>query len=313
MGGDDAFWNSKAALALRQRVAGFGDIAVLVRNSEVMAAFAAAFDEAGIPYLVGRGRGFYEAREITDLSTCLRVLVNPRDEISMAAVLRSPLVGVSDEALLRLKQSGNLGAAVRRLEMNAHDPVDLAKLERFRAGLRDWRAIKDYAAFDRLCSARHGRRRLCARSRQPRRGERGKIPGHRARGVDHARRLAEFVDELELVRAADPRDTDAPPEDSANAVRMLTVHAAKGLEFPIVFLAAIHKGMDTNLGRSLVLAARRLGRALAQSGHRRREGRSVPARHPAGAETARDRRRQPAVLCRHDARRGAPGALVFAH
>src|SRR5439155_8331539 len=60
--------------------------------------------------------------------------------------------------------------------------------------------------------------------------------------------LGEFVDGLEVIRAADPRDTDAPPEDSANAVRILTVHAAKGLEFPIVFLAALHKGMDTNIG-----------------------------------------------------------------
>src|SRR5207248_9421152 len=120
----------------------FGEIAVLVRNSEVMSAFAAAFDEAGIPYLVGRGRGFYEAREITDLIHMLRVLLNPQDEISVAAVLRSPFAGVSDEALLRLKQSGNLGAALRALEMNAHDPIDLAKLERFRADLRDWRSIK---------------------------------------------------------------------------------------------------------------------------------------------------------------------------
>jgi ATP-dependent exoDNAse (exonuclease V) beta subunit len=226
---------------------GFGDIAVLVRNSEVMAAFAAAFDEAGIPYLVGRGRGFYEGREITDLIHMLRVLVNPQDEISMAAVLRSPLVGVSDEALLRLKLSGNLGAAVRRLEINAYDPGDVAKLERFRADLRGWRAAKDYIAFDRLLL-----RAMDAAGYAHEPGSRAAANVEKflsiAREAASRLTLPGFIDELDLVRAADPRDTDAPPEDATNAVRILTVHAAKGLEFPVVFVSAIHKGMDTKLG-----------------------------------------------------------------
>ncbi len=76
---------------------------MLVRNTEVIAEFAAAFDEAGIPYVVNRGKGFYEAREVNDLAHLLRAIANPRDEISLAAVLRSPLVAASDEALLRLK------------------------------------------------------------------------------------------------------------------------------------------------------------------------------------------------------------------
>ena len=59
--------------------------------------------------------------------------------------------------------------------------------------------------------------------------------------------LDEFVEELSLVRASNPREPDAPPEDSANAVKVMTVHSAKGLEFPIVFVAALHKGVDTKL------------------------------------------------------------------
>jgi ATP-dependent exoDNAse (exonuclease V) beta subunit len=58
--------------------------------------------------------------------------------------------------------------------------------------------------------------------------------------------LDEFVEELELVRASNPREPDAPREDSANAVQVMTVHSAKGLEFPLVFVAALHKGVDTN-------------------------------------------------------------------
>ena len=84
----------------------FQDIAVLVRNTEVIPEFTAAFDAAGIPYVVNRGRGFYASREVNDLTHLLRVIANPRDEISLAVVLRSPLVNASEEALLRLKMSG---------------------------------------------------------------------------------------------------------------------------------------------------------------------------------------------------------------
>src|SRR5204863_9008074 len=95
----------------------FKDYAVLVRNTEVIEEFTTAFDAAGIPYVVNRGRGFYESREVNDLTHLLRVIANPRDEISMAVVLRSPLVGASDEDLLRLKSTaGNLGAAVMQCE-----------------------------------------------------------------------------------------------------------------------------------------------------------------------------------------------------
>jgi ATP-dependent exoDNAse (exonuclease V) beta subunit len=68
-------------------------VAVLVRNTEVIPAFAGAFEEAGIPYAVNRGRGFYDSREVADLANLLRAIANPRDEIALAAVLRSPLVG----------------------------------------------------------------------------------------------------------------------------------------------------------------------------------------------------------------------------
>src|SRR5581483_8422475 len=110
----------------------FKNIAVLVRNTEVLGAFSGAFDEAGIPYVVNRGKGFYDAREVNDLAQLLRIVANPRDELSLAAVLRSPLVQVSDEALLQLKSSGeNLGAALLRLAPDAEpdfNPEDFQKL-----------------------------------------------------------------------------------------------------------------------------------------------------------------------------------------
>jgi ATP-dependent exoDNAse (exonuclease V) beta subunit len=232
------------------RPAEFRDFAVLVRNSEVLSSFTAAFDEAGIPYLVNRGKGFYETREVVDLVQLLRVLVNPRDEISLAAVLRSPFVEISDEALLRLKQPGNLAAALRQLtgeDAAAFDPADWEKLRRFRQQLARWRSAIGYQAFDRLLLEAIEETGYPWDAAPRSAGNIEKFLAQ-ARDASDRQTLAEFVEDLQLIRASNPREPEAPPEDSVNAVEVMTVHSAKGLEYPVVFVAALQKGTDTSLG-----------------------------------------------------------------
>jgi ATP-dependent exoDNAse (exonuclease V) beta subunit len=232
------------SLQLASGAAQFGDIAVLLRNSEVVPAFTRVFDEAAIPYLLSQGKGFFETREAVDLLCLLQAVDNPRDEVSLAAVLRSPFAGVSDEALLRLKSSASLSSALRKLEHldKPFIPEDLSKLRRFREQFLRWRESRDTAGFDRLLM-----RAMDDTSY-------GFDPGTRAgantekflalaRDASSRLTLRQFVEELKLMRQADAREPDAPPEDAVNAVRIMTVHAAKGLEFPIVFLAALHKGV----------------------------------------------------------------------
>ncbi len=219
----------------------FQDIAVLVRNTEVIPEFTAAFDAAGIPYVVNRGRGFYDSREVNDLTHLLRVIANTRDEISLAVVLRSPLVNASEEALLRLKMNGDsLGSTLARTDLTAFSPEDQARLSRFSARLREWRQRRDYVTFDRLLLSAIDD---CGYPNSP------NLDKFLAQARDAASRMSvdEFVAELSLVREENPREPDAPPEDSSNAVKIMTVHSAKGLEFPVVFVAAIHKGVDTGV------------------------------------------------------------------
>ena len=66
-----------------------------------------------------------------------------------------------------------------------------------------------------------------------------------ARDASARMSLDEFVDELTLLRSENPREPDAPPDDDAGAVKVMTVHSAKGLEFPVVFVAALHKGVES--------------------------------------------------------------------
>ena len=219
----------------------FEDFAVLVRNTEVIPEFTAAFDAAGIPYVVNRGRGFYDSREVNDLTHLLRVIANPRDEISLAVVLRSPLVNASEEALLRLKMNGEtLGDALARTTPAAFGVADHARLAHFAARLHEWRQRREYVTFDRLLLSAIDD---CGYPASP------NLDKFLAQARDAASRMSldEFVAELALVREENPREPDAPPEDSSNAVKIMTVHSAKGLEFPVVFVAAIHKGVDTDV------------------------------------------------------------------
>ena len=226
----------------------FENVAVLVRNTEVIGDFASAFDDAGVPYLVNRGRGFYESREVNDLTHLLRVIANPRDEVSVATLLRSPLVEASDEALVRLRMRGeNIGTGLLWLTADAaaeFGPEDFAKLARIRDRLREWRERRAHVSFDRLL--------LEAMDDCGYRGENGSRAAAnidkflaQARAASPRMSLDAFVEELSLVREANPREPDAPPEDSVDAVQVMTVHSAKGLEYPVVFVAAMHKGVES--------------------------------------------------------------------
>ena len=247
----EAQWVARRMIELRgklrlarkegERPAQFRDMAVLVRNSAVLGNFAAVFDATGIPYDQSRRKGFLETREALDLTHLLRTIANPRDEVSLAAVLRSPLVAVSDEALLRLKMiDENLGAALDK-DLTALDETDRARLEEFRARLKRWRADQPYLKLDRLIL------RALDESGYP--WEPDKVGGANieqylelARAADSS--LADFLDEVDLLRTAATRDAEVPFDSERDAVRMMTAHSAKGLEFPIVFVAALQKGTE---------------------------------------------------------------------
>ncbi|PWU03950.1 MAG: hypothetical protein C5B51_17820 [Terriglobia bacterium] len=224
----------------------FKDVAVLVRNTEVMEDFSRAFADFGIPYVVNRGKGFYEGRDVKDLCHLLRIIANPTDEISMAVVLRSPLVGASDEALLRLKAQGeNLGTSLMRLGSTTAEVAsdDHARLIDFRDRLREWRVRRESVSFDRpLLAALDG----CGYQTDARGWANIEKFLAQAREASGRMSLDEFVDHLALLRGDNLRERDAPPEDSTDAVSMMTIHSAKGLEFPIVCVAALHKGIESN-------------------------------------------------------------------
>ena len=203
----------------------FSDIAVLVRALGSLDPFYRAFDRLRIPFLVSGGRTFLEAREIRDMTALVAALVNPLDDVALVGVLRSPLVGMGDEEIFRLGMNG------------CRDVFE----QRFGELRRSSDSVSPDQLLARVVDESNYAEGLTERAR----ANLEKLFGwlrreHRSR----PRALAEMLEDLETLRSAQS-EAEAPPPDAGNAVRMMSIHAAKGLEFPVVFVSALHRRPDT--------------------------------------------------------------------
>ncbi len=241
-------WRAAEARALARRVrelidsgAAAKDVVVLTRATTDLRAYERALEEHGIPtYLIG-GRGYWSHPQVMDLVAYLRALANPLDEEAYYQLLASPLVGLSIDALV-------LVAAARRAREDAPDGLAADDAERLlaftgwfdaerglvgRLGLEELieRAIV-HGGYDlHVLGLPGGERRLANIRKLMRLGrEFEKRFGRDLRGF------------LGLVGSrglrADPRESEAPVEGEAlDAVRLMTIHRSKGLEFEIVVVA----------------------------------------------------------------------------
>ena len=228
------------------RLAEFRDMAILCRVGDVMQPILDALDDAGIPYVCGRRQSFLTQREGLDIRAALHTIANPRDEVALATVLRSQLVGLSDEALLRLKmQSHSLISGLNvvgfdRSRLEGFAAEDAEKLGSFLRNLKRWRAAQAVVSLDVLIS------RVLTESGF--RWQPGTVKGDNveeflrlARGRDAGRSLADFLVELESVEDAASKEAELSDEDQGNRVQVMTTHAAKGLEFPVTIIAAMER------------------------------------------------------------------------
>ncbi len=244
----------------------YTDIALLFRAMTQVQIYESVFRRANIPYQTVLGRGFYEREEITDLIKLLRFLDNKTDELALAAVLRSPLCGISDNALLALR------CAPRLEEVNSADPLrGFSVTRRLYSALRRHREIAliadeehellDRAAnlISRLIARRHhyaiedllrfaveeseymtvtaanfdGAQRMANVQRL------FTLAARFERSGNHLiRDLVRYVEEFEAIGS---RESEGQIDETANAVRLMTIHQAKGLEFPVVIIPDLQR------------------------------------------------------------------------
>uniref|UniRef100_UPI000378A79B UvrD-helicase domain-containing protein n=1 Tax=Mycobacterium avium TaxID=1764 RepID=UPI000378A79B len=258
----------------------YNDVAVFYRTNNSSRSFEEVFIRAGIPYKVVGGVRFYERKEIRDIIAYLRVLDNPGDAVSMRRILNTPRRGIGDRAEACVAvYAENTGASFADALVAAAEgkvPMLNSRAEKAIAGfvelLDDLRGRLDDDLGDLVESVleRTGYRRELESSTDPQELARldnlnelvsvaHEFSTDRANAaaldesldaaddedVPDTGVLAEFLERVSLVS-----DSDEIPEDGAGMVTLMTLHTAKGLEFPVVFVTGWEDGMFPHM-RSL--------------------------------------------------------------
>jgi ATP-dependent helicase/nuclease subunit A len=223
-----------------------GDVGILFRSRASHREFEAALEAAGIPTYVYKGLGFFDSDEIKDLSALIRFLANPSSELRAAAFLRSRFVRLSDPALALL--APRLAAALTAPEapaaLDALPDDDRRALEQARRHVPRWIAQVDRVPPADLIESllpetayayelRGGRRQQAWENVKKMRGLIRRIQN---RGYATLARIADHLDSLTA------GDESNAVLEALDAVNLMTVHASKGLEFPIVFAVNLSKG-----------------------------------------------------------------------
>ncbi len=219
----------------------YGDCALLLRATTHLSVYERALADAGVPYVVVKGRGYYAAREVVDLAQLLLLLGDPHDRYRAVAVLTSLFCGVPEGDLVRIPKE----ACLPLFALDGERPPLLPqgrweRLRAFAGRFLRWRALaqvrdtgdlveailEETRVHDLMLLEPDGRRRH-ANLRKAVRRARG---GHEDT-VSYARALLDF-------RERERRESEAPiAAESDDAVKVMTVHASKGLEFPLVAVA----------------------------------------------------------------------------
>ncbi|HEX4135993.1 MAG TPA: UvrD-helicase domain-containing protein [Bryobacteraceae bacterium] len=281
------------------RHADFSDFAVLCRNGDSMKPILEAFDHTGIPYVSGRRQSFLLSREGRDITALLHTIANPRDTIALATVLRSPLVGIGDESLLRVRLlAGSLSGGLNVISYDSEKladfaPRDAEKIERFARNLKRWRAEQPVMPLELLLV-----RALadCGFQWDPGavRGDNVENFLHLARTRGEQRDLLEFLAEIESLQKAINLESDLSDKDAGNAVQVMTAHAAKGLEFPVTIIAAMDKGTQRNSAPVTFTPAFGLGLAWNDSGGKKNSSGLDDSWQWHNSEELKDREKQEA-------------------
>lgn len=246
-----------------------GDIAIFYRTNAQSRVFEEIFIRTGMPYKVVGGVRFYERKEIRDALAYLRVIVNPDDTVSVRRILNTPKRGIGDRAeacvaALADRDRMSFGAALERAaEAPGINNRAVTAIENFCTTLAELRIIaeneppsvvveqmlasvgylaqlesshdpQDEARVENLQElvsvAREFEERV-AGAELPEDGMESPLPT-----------LASFLEQVALVADADSIPT-TPDSDDAGMVTLMTLHTAKGLEFPVVFLAGMEDGV----------------------------------------------------------------------
>jgi DNA helicase-2/ATP-dependent DNA helicase PcrA len=228
-----------------------GRAAVLFRMNAQSRLFEEALLRAGIPYVVVGGVGFYERREVKDLLCYLRLILNPRDAVAFRRIVNVPARGIGQRTLDEIeRRAAQLGVPLPQALEAAEDDAALPAratqpLRRFRelmAGLReDARRLPPRDLISRVLEASGYSAALAQEDSHESQERLGNLAELLSAAAEYEERepeptLTGFLDRISLLSDVDQARDDQP-------VVLMTLHSAKGLEFPCVFLVGMEEGL----------------------------------------------------------------------
>lgn len=227
-----------------QRRLDYGDIAILFQSMTKTPLWERAFQQLGLPYMTIAGKGYFERQEVWDVQNLLATLHNPTDNLAVAAVLRSPIFGLSDDALLAYRLQKDVEGKPLPLWqalMNTHPPLEvtdaevaefaqqtLAFLHRLAGRVTIAELIEqalELTAFEATLTALPNGERRRANIKKL------LTVAHRSQRVS----LAEFQVYLRDMVSTEAREGEATLE-AEGSITLMSVHKSKGLEFPVVVI-----------------------------------------------------------------------------
>jgi DNA helicase-2/ATP-dependent DNA helicase PcrA len=253
--GDEATFVASTARQLHDDHAhNWREVAVLYRTNAQSRVVEEAMMRLGIPYKVVGGTRFYDRREIKDAMAYLRAVVNPADEVNVKRVLNVPKRGIGDasvakldafaasvgvgflDALRRADEAGVTGPAVRGIESFVSLLDEVATMAA--AADADADEVPDIGPGDLLQAALDRSGYLAELEAEDTVESAGRIEnlGELIGSAREFTRIDEFLEQVSLVA-----DTDDISDD--DQVMLMTLHSAKGLEFPVVFLIGVEEGV----------------------------------------------------------------------
>ena len=251
-GEEEARWIGDEVEALQKGTRGLAPqsldhMAILVRASHQMRAFEDRFLTIGLPYRVIGGPRFYERLEIRDAMAYFRLAVSPEDDLAFERVVNTPKRGLGDKAqadIQRTARASGMSLLEGSRELVAHGAIGgkgAGQLRGFVEGIDRWHALtrvqgKSHIEIAEQILEESGYTDMWAQDKTPEAPGRLENLKELVKALEQFENLQGFLEHVSLIM-------DNSSEDAAEKISIMTLHAAKGLEFPVVFLPGWEDGL----------------------------------------------------------------------
>lgn len=240
------------------RPAMYRDIVILLRSMTWAPQIMEEFKQQGIPVYANLSSGYFEAAEVAIMMSLLKVIDNPYQDIPLASVLRSPILGLTEEEMAQIRIHNKRGAFYEALasfcqnELNLEKEELYEKIRPFFDQLKEWRVMARQGSLSELIWHLYRETRFYDFV--------GGMPGGKQRQAnlralyDRARQyeatsfrgLFRFLRFIERMRdRGDDLGAARALGEQEDVVRLMTIHSSKGLEFPFVFIAGLARNFNT--------------------------------------------------------------------